>query len=71
MFLIVNLSLNQTPLAFLLYVRQTWMTQLVQATSQLAEGKEKLKQEQEMYLPSKQCTVLSVQYGVNKIHQHV
>ena len=53
MFLIVNLSLNQTPLAFLLYVRQTWMTQLIQATSQLAEGKEKLKQEQEMYLPSK------------------
>ena len=27
--LIVNLSLNQTLLAFLLYVRQTWMTQLI------------------------------------------
>ena len=29
--LIVNLSLNQTLLAFLLCVRQTWMTQLVLA----------------------------------------
>ena len=27
--LIVNLSLNQTLLTFLLYVRQTWMTQLI------------------------------------------
>ena len=25
----VNLSLNQTLLTFLLYVRQTWMTQLI------------------------------------------
>ena len=29
----VNLSLNQTPLTFLLYVRQTWMTQLIMAIS--------------------------------------
>ena len=27
--LIVNLFLNQTPLTFLLCVRQTWMTQLI------------------------------------------
>ena len=32
-FLIVNLSLNQTLLTFLLYVRQTWMTQLILAIS--------------------------------------
>ena len=30
-FVIVNLSLNQTLLTFLLYVRQTWMTQLILA----------------------------------------
>ena len=29
----VNLSLNQTLLTFLLYVRQTWMTQLILAIS--------------------------------------
>ena len=29
----VNLSLNQTLLIFLLYVRQTWMTQLILAAS--------------------------------------
>ena len=32
--LIVNLSLNQTLLTFLLCVRQTWMTQLILAISQ-------------------------------------
>ena len=31
--LIVNLSLNQTLLIFLLNVRQTWMTQLILAIS--------------------------------------
>ena len=31
---IVNLSLNQTLLTFLLYVRQTWMAQLILANSQ-------------------------------------
>ena len=31
--LIVNLSLNQTLLAFLLCVRQTWMTQMILAIS--------------------------------------
>ena len=31
--LIANLSLNQTLLTFLLYVRQTWMTQLILAIS--------------------------------------
>ena len=30
----MNLSLNQTLLAFLLYVRQTWITQLILAISQ-------------------------------------
>ena len=29
----VNFSLNQTLLTFLLYVRQTWMTQLILAIS--------------------------------------
>ena len=32
-FLLANLSLNQSLLTFLLYVRQTWMTQLIQAIS--------------------------------------
>ena len=31
--IIVNLSLNQALLAFLLYVRRTWMTQLILAFS--------------------------------------
>ena len=31
--LIANLSLNQSLLTFLLYVRQTWMTQLILAIS--------------------------------------
>ena len=31
--LVVNLSLNQTPLTFLLCVRQTWITQLILAVS--------------------------------------
>ena len=31
--LIANLSLNQTLQTFLLYVRQTWMTQLILAIS--------------------------------------
>ena len=31
--LIVSLSLNQTLLTFLLYVRQTWMAQLILAIS--------------------------------------
>ena len=31
--LIVNLSMNQTLLTFLLYVRPTWMTQLILAIS--------------------------------------
>ena len=31
--LIVSLSLNQTLLTFFLYVRQTWMTQLILAVS--------------------------------------
>ena len=31
--LIVNLSLNQTLLTFWLYVKQTWMTQLILAIS--------------------------------------
>ena len=31
--LIVNLPLNQTLLTFLLYVRQTWITQLIVAIS--------------------------------------
>ena len=29
----INLSLNQTPLKFLLYVRQTWMAQLIMTIS--------------------------------------
>ena len=33
MLVVVNLSLNQTLLTFLLYVRQTWMTQLTLAIS--------------------------------------
>ena len=33
--LIVSLSLDQTFLTFLLYVRQTWMTQLILVISQL------------------------------------
>ena len=33
-FLTVNLSLLETLLTFLLYVRQTWMTQLILAISQ-------------------------------------
>ena len=33
--LIANLSLNQTVLTFLLCLKQTWMTQLILAISQL------------------------------------
>ena len=58
--LIVNLSLNQTVLTFLLYARQTWMTQLILAISVW----------EFIRLVNKTHTIALVQAGMQALRQH-